>query len=134
MQIHLSPRHLRLTAAIHQAVAAQIEQLEGLGHDILAAHIVLMANDSSDPGDRFLVKVHLALPGPDIFAEDSESDLYVALERVSEKLARQLRKRKTAFTVKRRRVPQRAVEQLRANGNVPRAVRKSLKAARQGAV
>ena len=42
MQIHLSPRHLRLTAAIHSHTATKIAHLEELANDIVAAHIVLI--------------------------------------------------------------------------------------------
>ena len=102
MQLHLSPRHLRLTAAIHQRAAEKIESLEELAEEILAAHVVLMHNDAAKANDRFQVKVHLAVPGPDIFAEASADDLYVALDLVTDQLARQLRKRKTRLTDKRR--------------------------------
>src|SRR5688572_25987892 len=96
MQIHLSPRHLQLTAAIHGAVATQIGQLEHFGVDILGAHVVLVSTTAQTPA-RYTAKVHLAVPGRDIFAQDSENDLYAALELVTAKLARQLRKRKTAI-------------------------------------
>ena len=102
MQIHLSPRHLRLTAAIHQHAAAKISHLEELAGDIVAAHIVLIHDKNADPADRHTVKVHLAIPGPDIHAEESHADLYAALDLVMDKLARQLRKRKTRLTDKRR--------------------------------
>jgi putative sigma-54 modulation protein len=123
MQIHLSPRHLTLTAAIHAAVAAQIETLEHFGVDILGAHVVLLATATEKPA-RYSVKVHLALPGPDIFAEDSESDLYAALELVTAKLARQLRKRKTAIKDKRRKTTQKSAERARSVG-IPLANRKT---------
>ena len=42
-----------------------------------------------------MVKIHLAVPGPDLHAEDRESDLYAAIDLVMDKLSRQLRKRKT---------------------------------------
>src|SRR6266478_5958448 len=106
MQIHLTPRHLQLTAAIHEAVAAQIGQLEHFGVDILGAHVVLLAADAEEPKQHYTVKVHLAVRGPDIFAEDSENDLYAALELVIDKLSRQLRKRKTAVKDKRRKTTQ----------------------------
>ena len=98
-----------LTAAIHQATAAHLGTLEDLGADIIAAHVVLLHADAAAPSDRYQVRVHLAVPGPDIFAEHTAEDLYVAIERVTDKLARQLRKRKTALTDKRRTVTQRAV-------------------------
>jgi len=131
MQIHLSPRHLQLTAGLHEAVAAQIGQLEELGSEILAAHVVLLANDTVKPKNRFTVKVHLAVSGPDIFAEDSESDLYAAIDLVAGKLARQLRKRKTALNDKRRSLSQRAAEKARTEGSLPSKVRKGIKVVRK---
>jgi putative sigma-54 modulation protein len=101
MQIHLSPRNVRLTAAIHQFVAEKVLQLEGLAH-ILAAHVVLVHDEAAKPDARFSVKVHLAVSGPDIHAEQHAADLYAALDLVTDKLARQLRKRKTRLTDKRR--------------------------------
>lgn len=102
MQIHLSPRHLRLTAAIHQHAASRVLHLEELTDDIVAAHIVLIHDENARPADRHSVKVHLAVPGPDIHAEESHADLYAAIDLVMDKLARQLRKRKTRLTDKRR--------------------------------
>lgn len=102
MQIHLSPRHLRLTAAIHQHAATKVLHLEELAGDIVAAHVVLIHDEAANPSDRHTVKVHLAIPGPDIHAQESHADLYAALDLVMDKLARQLRKRKTRLTDKKR--------------------------------
>src|SRR6187401_1487819 len=102
MQIHLSPRNLRLTSAIHLHAAEKISHLEDLAGEIHAAHIVLIHNETAKPADRYTVKVHIAVPGPDIFAEESAEDLYAALDLVVDKLARQLRKRKTRLNDKRR--------------------------------
>jgi putative sigma-54 modulation protein len=96
MQIHLSPRHLVLTAAIHSYVAEKVEHLEAITEDILAAHVVLLCDETKTK--QFVVKVHLAVPGPDIHAEDAETDLYAAIDKVVSKLAQQLRKRKTKLT------------------------------------
>jgi len=114
MQIHLSPRHLRLTAAIHQYAAAKVEELEDLGAEIIAAHIVLVHTDTAALEARYKVKVHLAIAGPDIFAEQKSSDLYLAIDGVIAKLARQLRKRKTRLTDKRRQTSARTNERRRA--------------------
>lgn len=112
MQIHLSPRHLKLTAAIHQHAAGLIVQMEDLA-DIIAAHVVLVHDAVSKPADRFCVKVHLALSGADVFAEASAETIHVALDSVSGKLSRQLRKRKTATIDKTRSKAQRAVKRIR---------------------
>jgi putative sigma-54 modulation protein len=108
MQIHLSPRHLRLTAAIHQHVAEKISHLEELAGEIVAAHVVLIHDKVANPEDRYTVKVHLAVPGPDIHADESAEALYAAIDLVVDKLARQLRKRKTRRTDKRRSTAQKA--------------------------
>lgn len=93
MQIHITPRNITLTGAIHEFVAEKVSHLEGHGETILAAHIVLLHNH--DRKKPYTVKVHLALPGPDIHAEDAEADLYVAIDKVIDKLSRQISKLKT---------------------------------------
>lgn len=93
MHIHISPRHLVLTGAINSFVAEKLSHLESITGEILGAHVVLLHDESKTK--KFLVKVHLGLPGPDIHAEDREPDLYAAIDKVVDKLARQLRKRKT---------------------------------------
>lgn len=98
MQIHLSPRHLVLTASIHSYVAQKISHLETLADKIIAAHIVLLHDETKTR--KHVVKAHLAVPGPDIHAEDAEDDLYAAIDKVVDKLAGQLRKRKTKLTSK----------------------------------
>lgn len=101
MQIHLSPRNVRLTGAIHSYVAEKIMRLEDIASEILAAHVVLVHDESKASGS-FCVKVHLAIAGPDIHASEVDDDLYAAIDKVSDKLAGQLRKRKTRLTDKRR--------------------------------
>jgi putative sigma-54 modulation protein len=93
MQIHLSPRHLTLTAAIYGYVADKINHLEQLTDRILAAHVVLLHDETKTK--KHIIKVHLAVPGPDIYAEHAENDLYAAIDKVTGKLSQQLRKRKT---------------------------------------
>lgn len=89
-----------------------IGELEDLA-EIIAAHVVLVHDDTIDPEERFCAKVHLAISGRDIFADESANDLHVAIDRVGSKLARQLRKRKTSLVDKRRRKVQRASERAR---------------------
>jgi putative sigma-54 modulation protein len=93
MQIHLSPRNIALTGAIHAFIAEKMTHLEEHGEEILAAHIVLLHDQNKKK--PFVVKVHLAIPGPDIFSEDAEADLYAAIDSVVDKLAAQISKRKT---------------------------------------
>lgn len=112
MQIHVSPRHITLTASIHQHIAGMISQLEEIAQ-ILAVHVVLVHDDASKPEDRFTAKVHLALSGSDIVGEVRAETLHAALDLVTSKLGRQLRKRKTNRIDKTRQKVQRAVQRRR---------------------
>ncbi len=106
MQIHLSPRHVRLNAGIHAHVAGIVAQVEGIA-EIFAAHVVLVHDDAAKPADRFTAKLHLALQGRDAFAEESAETIHAALDLAAAKIARQLRKRKTNAIDKPRRKAQR---------------------------
>lgn len=110
MHIHLSPRHLKLTGAIHSFVAEKITHLETISDQIIAAHVVLIYDEHADPEMRHHVKVHLAVPGKDIHAEDTEGDLYAAIDKVASKLGRQLRKRKTRLIDKNKQKVQKQTE------------------------
>ncbi len=116
MQIHVSPRHLKLTAAIYGYVADKVEHLEHLAGEIIAAHVVLLHDEAASK--PYSVKVHLAVPGPDIHAEDKELDLYAAIDKVVDKLSRQLGKRKTKLKGRTKHLLQVAAE--RRKGKVAR--------------
>jgi putative sigma-54 modulation protein len=45
------------------------------------------------PEKQFSCSMRLAVRGPDLFAEDRESDLYAAIDRVTKKIEQQIRKR-----------------------------------------
>jgi len=100
MQIHLSPRHLTLTSALHSYVADKVGHLEEFTDCIIAAHVVLFQDEKRNPKKTFCVKIHLAVPGPDIHAEEADGDLYAAIDKTTAKIARQLRKRKTKLSDK----------------------------------
>ena len=100
MQIHLSPRHIQLTAAIHAHVADKVAHLEEFSDQILAAHVVLLFDEHRSKKKDYQVKIHLAMPGQDLHAEDDEDDLYTAIDLTAHKLAQQLRKRKTKIKEK----------------------------------
>lgn len=116
MQIHLSPRHLKLTSAIHAHVFAKVGHLEELSEELLAVHVVLFHDERRNPKKSYTVKMHIAMPGPDLHAEDSQPDLYTAIDMVMDKVAQQLRKRKTRLKDKSRRTLQRAAERKKLRG------------------
>src|SRR5580700_2818857 len=95
MQIHISPRDVKLTAAIRGYVEQKIDSLEHFSLRLIGAHVALWHDDKRAFKHAFVVKVHLALPGPDIHAEDHGHDLYQAIDLVHDRLAEQLRHRKS---------------------------------------
>ena len=64
MQIHISPRDIKLSGAIHTYVAQKIESLEHFGMNLIGAHVALWHDDTRAIKHAFVVKVHLALRGP----------------------------------------------------------------------
>ncbi len=94
MQIHLSPRHLVLTGAIHSYVANKLSSFDSQADQVIGAHVVLM-HDQAKAKRPYVAKVHLGLPGRDIHVEDRADNLYAAIDLVIAKISRQLRKRKT---------------------------------------
>ncbi|MGF1655965.1 MAG: ribosome hibernation-promoting factor, HPF/YfiA family [Verrucomicrobiales bacterium] len=110
MQIHLSPRHLTLTPSIHGYVAEKIGHLEDYAPEIIAAHVVLIFDQKASAIKRHRVKVHVAIPGPDLHAEADDKELYAAIDKVWDKLTRLLRKRKTRLVTGQRHRTQQAAE------------------------
>ena len=54
--------------------------------------------DTTKPTDReFKCSIRLNMPGPDLYAEDSETDLYAAIDLVSKKIEQQIRKRHSKY-------------------------------------
>ncbi len=68
MQIHLSPRHLTLTATIHSHVSAKVAHLEELSEEILAVHVVLFHDEKGNPEKAIHHRKNSPRPrpGPDI--------------------------------------------------------------------
>lgn len=113
MKIHLTPRHLRLTDAIEKQAITKLGALTDIHSRVLAAHVMLGQDPAANPESRFVVSARLSVAGPDLHAEEHSANLYAALEAVTSKLARQLRKRKTRLKDHRRSKAQRAAEVFR---------------------
>jgi putative sigma-54 modulation protein len=68
-----------------------------LDHFATAARVTLEHDTAKAPERQFSCSMRISLPGPDIFAEDVESDLYAAIDLVAKKIEQQLRKRHNKF-------------------------------------
>lgn len=111
MKFILSTHNVTVTEAINNHILSRLTQLEHLDRFAIDARVIL-EHDTAKPTDRkFKCSMRLSMPGPDLYAEDYEEDLYSAIDLVAKKVEKQIRKRhgkykarkSTASKTKRRR-------------------------------
>jgi putative sigma-54 modulation protein len=93
MKLILSTHNVTLTKAIEDHVLDKLDKLEHLDRWAVNAQITLENDKTRIPIRQFRCSVRLAVRGPDLFAEDHESDLYSAIDLVFKKIEQQIRKR-----------------------------------------
>ena len=97
MKLILSTHNLTLTDAIEQHILSRIEKMEHLDPRAIDARVTIEHDNSKVNERQFKCSIRLSEPGPDLFAEDAESDLYAAIDLVSKKIEQQIRKRQSKF-------------------------------------
>jgi putative sigma-54 modulation protein len=93
MKFILSTHNVTLTKAIEDHILDKIDRLEHFDRWAVDARVTLEHDHSKVPERQFGCAVRLGVRGPDLFAEDSESDLYTAIDSVFRKIEQQIRKR-----------------------------------------
>lgn len=97
MKLILSTHNVTLTKAIEDHVLSRLEKIAHLDRFAIDARVTLDHDHTKVPERAFSCSIRLSEPGPDLFAEDSESDLYAAIDVVSKKIEQQVRKRQNKF-------------------------------------
>ncbi|HXT41463.1 MAG TPA: ribosome-associated translation inhibitor RaiA [Candidatus Angelobacter sp.] len=97
MKLILSTHNLTLTKAIEDHIIARINKLDHLDRFAIDARVTLEHDHRKAPERQFCCSMRLAVPGPDLFAEDAESDLYSAIDLVTKKIEQQIRKRQSKY-------------------------------------
>jgi putative sigma-54 modulation protein len=97
MKFILSTHNVTLTKSIEDHMLSRIEKLEHLDRFVTSARVTLEHNHLKGPENQFSCSIRLAVPGPDLFAEDCENDLYAAIDIVAKKIEQQLRKRHNKY-------------------------------------
>ncbi|MDQ6632240.1 MAG: ribosome-associated translation inhibitor RaiA [Verrucomicrobiota bacterium] len=100
MKLILSTHNVTLTKAIEDHILSRIDKLEHLDRFAINARVTLEHDNLKTVDRQFTCSMTLSVPGPDLFAEDSESDLYAAIDLVTKKIEQQLRKRHNKFKAK----------------------------------
>lgn len=93
MKLIISPHNVTLTKAIEDHLVAKLEKLDHFDKRAIDARVTLEHDHTRAPEKQFSCSIRLAVPGPDLFAEDRESDLYAAIDLVAKKVEQQIRKR-----------------------------------------
>ena len=97
MKLILTTHNLTLTDAIETHIVSRIEQLGHLDPRAINARVVIEHDHAKVPERQFKCSIRVTEPGPDLFAEDSETDLYAAIDLVAKKIEQQIRKRHNKF-------------------------------------
>jgi putative sigma-54 modulation protein len=93
MKLILSTHNLTLTEAIEAHVVKRIQKLDHFDRRAIDARVTLEHDHKRVPEKQFTCSMRLAVRGPDLFAEDAETDLYAAIDKVTKKIEQQIRKR-----------------------------------------
>ena len=97
MKFILSTHNVTLTKAIEDHILSRLDQLEHLDRFAIDVRVILEHDTTKTTGRQFKCSMRLAMPGPDLYAEDYESDLYAAIDLVAKKIEQQIRKRHNKY-------------------------------------
>ena len=95
MKFILSLHNVTLTEAIENHILTRIDKLEHFDRFAINARVTLDHDSTKAPERQFKCSMRLAVRGPDLYAEDSEGDLYAAIDLVTKKIEQQIRKRQS---------------------------------------
>lgn len=97
MKLILTTHNLTLTDAIEAHIVSRIDQLRHLEPRAIDARVVIEQDHAKETDRQFKCSIRVTEPGPDLFAEDKETDLYAAIDLVTKKIESQIRKRHSKF-------------------------------------
>lgn len=93
MQINLTGHHIDLTDSLRDYVETKLEKLERHFDQVVNVQVILSVEKMRQKAEA---TVHLS--GNNIFAEDTEEDMYAAIDGLIDKLDRQVVKHKEKIT------------------------------------
>ncbi len=89
MQINLTGHHVDITEPLRNYVTEKMKRLERHFDHVTNAHVVLSVEKL-----RHKAEATMHLAGNDLFADNTEEDMYAAIDGLVDKLDRQLKKHK----------------------------------------
>jgi len=93
MQINLTGHHVELTPPLHDYVNSKLERLERHFDHVTDIHVVLSVEKL-----RHKAEATLHVSGGTLFADAVQEDMYAAIDSLTDKLDRQVKKHKEKLT------------------------------------
>ncbi len=116
MKLILSTHNLKLSKAIEDHILDKLAKLDHLDRRTIDARVTLEHDHTRAPEKQFSCSMRLSVRGPDLFAEDRESDLYTAIDLSAKKLEQQIRKRQNKRKARHHKQAARGKQHLKESG------------------
>jgi len=92
VEIIVTGRHMELTPTLKDYAKSKVSKLTKYLDNILAAHIVLSVEKY-----RHIAEITIYLDGVNITSKGETEDMYASIDQVTEKIERQIKKRKSKY-------------------------------------
>ena len=92
MNLHITGHHLDITPAIRDYVNAKLDRINRHFDHVIDMDVVMTVEKLDQK-----VEVNVHLSGKDIHVEANDADMYAAIDRLTDKLDRQILKHKERF-------------------------------------
>jgi len=117
MKLILSTHNIKLTRTLEDHIVKQLEKLDHFDQRTIDARVTLEHDHTRAPAKQFCCSIRLNVRGPDLFAEDVESDLYAAIDKVTKKIEQQIRKRHSKWKTRKHKVAARGKQTRQDTGD-----------------
>ncbi len=97
MQIKLTGHHIEITQALRDYVHDKLERIERHFENVTSVHVILSVEKLRQKAEA---TIHVA--GNDIFADSVDRDMYAAIDALTDKIDRQIKKHNEKLTDKHR--------------------------------
>jgi len=94
MQVILTSKNFELTDSIKDYADKKFGSLDKFFDKIIRAEVLISKDGHHNKGDVYFCECKLEIPGPDLFVSKDEPNMYKAIDKVSDHLAEELKKRK----------------------------------------
>ena len=100
MQLNLTGHHIEITDSLRTYVQEKMERVERHFDKVTNSHVILTVENVRHKAEA---TVHMS--GNDVFAENTEDNMYAAIDGLIDKLDRQVKKHKEKITNHHKRQP-----------------------------